>query len=103
VSKSQTQKTKSTQSRKEGTMNRVEKRGNKNENKDGSDEGNNIEEERELNTTECSSNDSYPREFRLEMEAAEKFKKRQDKILYQKELLKERKLEREEKELKIRK
>ena len=72
-------------------------------NKERSEDGNNIEEETELNTTECSSNDSYPREFRLEMEAAEKFKKRQDKILYQKELLKERKLEREEKELKIRK
>ena len=58
-------------------MNRVDKRGSKNnETKDGSEEGNNID-------------DSYAEECRLEMEAVQKFKERQDKILYQKELLKE--------------
>ena len=83
-------------------INKVDKRGSKNnENKDGSEEGNNNEEETELHTNKCSSDDSYAEKYRLEMEAVEKFKRRQDKIL--KKLLKERKIDREENEPKIRK
>ena len=41
------------------TMNRVNKRGNANrKNEEGSEDGNNIEEEIELDTTKCSSDDS---------------------------------------------
>ena len=40
-------------------MNRVNKRGNVNrKNEEGSEDGNNIEEEIELDTTKCSSDDS---------------------------------------------
>jgi hypothetical protein len=52
-----------------------------------------IGEETELNTTiECGSEDIYKEELRQEMEVVEKYKNRQDKILYQQEVRKERKL-----------
>ena len=48
----------------EEKINRVNKRGNKNEKKEeGSGDGNNTEEEKELDTTECSPNDSYDEQF----------------------------------------
>ena len=79
-------------------INKVDKRGSKNnENKDGSKEGNNNEEKTELHTNKYSSDDSYAEKYRLKMEAVEKFKRRQDKIL--KNLL----IDREENEPKIRK
>ena len=67
----------------------VDKRGNKNKKKEqGSEDGNNSEEEIERCTTEFSSDDSYDKQVMIEMEAAEKWQRKQDKIFYQEEILK---------------